>query len=406
MPATIAVRELHPDLPIERAWRMGRRIYLRCGQHSVLSQRLHQLGAKWDVRERSLWVGSGKADRVLEAALDHQVRRSWASAVRAADLWVQIPFEAELIRARAKDAGAVWDEGRKQWAAPDLVTQAELGDLVGVWQQARDAEDRRRRERAEAAWRRARELAEIARREAAVEARLRAAGEREAARRRAVEQARSQREALAAAAGRTLTGQVEQRSELFPIYTRRVDAEATLAQVGQVLRLPDGRRALVTRAAVRWVAGDDARAAGQDHDHLRAEHTLAIVAPTETELDAETARGAAALDAAEAAALADEVFLACLPVTVDAWIPLHEFEGRLVVTTGVNGQVAAARLTLTRDGVVWWQDQGRGDYVQSEGSSGDPALVAWFRTVLSGGDRTVVQSGDPPVHYRIQAGAR
>ena len=146
MPATIAVREIHPDLPIDRVWQAGRRLYARCGRHSRLSDALHAMGAKWDTKEQALWVGSGKRARFTPLALRHHAAVTRYNEIRTAGHWVAIPYGAVLIRARVRELGGVWDPDTKRWALPTPADQIEIMELVQIWRRARDAEAEKRRQ--------------------------------------------------------------------------------------------------------------------------------------------------------------------------------------------------------------------------------------------------------------------
>src|SRR5262245_11099798 len=76
------IRPLAEGIPLGRAWREGRRVYVICSYQSTLSTELRALGAKWDretvapgspadSRPGALWVGSGKADQVTPLVLAH-----------------------------------------------------------------------------------------------------------------------------------------------------------------------------------------------------------------------------------------------------------------------------------------------------------------------------------------------
>jgi hypothetical protein len=76
-------RPLADDIPTDRAWRTGRRIYIRCGYNSRTNTDLRDIGAKWDADVRALWVGSGKADHVLAILAAATERAAAVEAVKA-----------------------------------------------------------------------------------------------------------------------------------------------------------------------------------------------------------------------------------------------------------------------------------------------------------------------------------
>jgi hypothetical protein len=400
VPATIAVREVHPDLPVDQAWQQGRRLYARCGRHSHLSGELHALGAKWDVKEGALWIGSGKRDRFTPLALDHQERVARAKAVRSAGHWVRIPYDAVLIRTRIKDMGGIWDEDGRRWALPTPADHMEILEMLQVWERACEIQRAEQaREREEQSRERHRQR-EIARRHAALEEAgrreaLEAAGFRERERRQAARRDADYRLYLATAVGRSLTGQVETFREAFPQFTTGTAARQAAAAVGDVLRLQDGRRALVT-----------ARTVGQSNAHWYAEYALATVAPTEDELDTEMRRAAARIDGDEVRALVADASLLSFPAAGDHWTDIADPEGVITVTTGVNGLIPAGHLILARDGTLWWQHPGNyDDYVRAEGNIRDPGLAAFMRRILAGGPRARTLPGRVPVCYTVVPGA-
>lgn len=398
MPATIAVRPAHPDLDPDRAWQQGRRLYARCGPHTRLSEQLHAMGAKWDTKAKALWVGSGKRDRFIALTLDHQARAERAARIKAVGHWVALPWGTDLIRARVKQLGGVWDREREQWAMPDPAAHIEVLELLEVWQRARDAEAEEQRRAHQEQCRRQRERDEERRRQA----RLDAAGVRERERRAAARSADAYRASLASAAGRTLTGAVETRREVFPQYTSRDAALDASTRIGQVLRLRDGRRALVTDRTIAFVPADQAHLHGQDRPHRYVEYQLALLRPTPAELDAEQERAAEQIDAAELHHLVAEAGMACLPVPTDQWTAVPDRHGTIMVTTGVNGLIPAGQLILALDGTVWWQHPGHyDDYIPAEGHTRDPGLANAVRHALAGGRRRRTRPGHPPLHYQV-----
>ena len=124
--STPAIHPIHPDIPVERAWKVGRRIYVRCGYKSQLNTQMREIGAKWDGDERALWVGSGKVDQVVPLVQAAAERGAAIDAVKAAGHWVTIPYDATDIRAAAKKAGGIWDGEQRRWAMPSAEALAEI----------------------------------------------------------------------------------------------------------------------------------------------------------------------------------------------------------------------------------------------------------------------------------------
>ena len=81
--------------------------------------------------------------------------------------------------------------------------------------------------------------------------------------------------------------------------------------------------------------------------------------------------------------------------------------GRISVAGGVAGQLPGGHLIVTHDGRAIWQDPGQYDtYIRAEGTSTDPGLLRWARSVLAAGSRTRVVPGPCPLHYTVHAAGR
>lgn len=414
MPATIATRPVHPELPVDEAWQQGRRLYVRCSASSRLSGALRGRGAQWDPYAKALWLSTRHREDFTAWALEHRRVRERLREIRQAGLWVDIPYPAGLIRARAKELGAIFDGAMKRWAVPTPADLVEIEDLIEVW----NAAQARERALAEQRWaeereirRRTADLEAAERRRAArerdaahQERELEAAALREAERRAASRRADTFRAELARTVGRTLLGPLEARREVFPRFTSGDTARAQAPHVGAVVRLDDGRRALVWARTVRYVPLNQAHGYGMDRAHWYAEYLLALVAPSEDELDAEEARGRARMDAEELHDLVQDAALLTCPREVDRPARISGRVGAVTVTTGINGLVPAGRLVLDADGTVWWQHPGTYDtYVPVQGVSRDADLVARVRAVLATGPRRRTRPcpGGPPLHYEV-----
>jgi hypothetical protein len=140
----------HPDIPLDRAWQQGRRLYIRCGYNSQLTKDLLAIGSTWDPEVRARWTGTGKREQVTAAVLAHQERIAAIEAVKALGLWAVIPYEAEDIRARAKDLDGLFDNDRKAWAMRTEADLAEVQALIRDRQAAIDAAPAAEREQAAA----------------------------------------------------------------------------------------------------------------------------------------------------------------------------------------------------------------------------------------------------------------
>lgn len=129
-------RRIAPHIPTERAWKAGRRVYVRSPYKSRLGDALYGIGAKWDRDEGALWVGSGKLAAVIPLIEEHEERAAETRAVRDAGLFVKIPYEAAAVRTEAKRLGARWDKDRKMWAMPDGESLARAQVLVREFAEA------------------------------------------------------------------------------------------------------------------------------------------------------------------------------------------------------------------------------------------------------------------------------
>lgn len=227
-----APKAVSDDIPVDKAWKIGRRIYVRCGYQSELNTQLREIGASWDRDERALWVGSTKLAQVLPLLRAQAERVAKVDAVKAAGRWVTIPYDATDIRTTAKRLGGVYDGGHKRWAMPTDDAHEQVQTLLKARGEAIEA---------------AKRVAEQ---------------EREEARRRAEQEQVSFAEArsrqIIEASGRHV---VDEK----PIYVtghlqghlNRPQAEQNKPQPGEVRRWKDGRRVLVLDCDVEFASQDD-----------------------------------------------------------------------------------------------------------------------------------------------------
>lgn len=383
-------KAVHADVPVDRAWQVGRRLYVKCGYKSRLNDGLRALGAHWDTEQRALWVGTGKREAVVDLLLIAEACVDRIEDVKAAGRWVAIPYDASNVRAEAKKLGGIWDRDRKEWAMPDAISYQRVRGLRDLWQAARDAEAEARRERDRQA-----------RRDA-----------REAERRHEEEAAAKLRARLVETSYRTFTGEIVNLTEVSTQRMRRATAEASARDVGTVVRLDGGRRGLIVSREVRFANGDDASSIcwhPETHDeaHWDFRYEILTVELTEAELAEEQRKAAALLDVQEIDALIQQAPQLTNATADDRWTPIRpeDVAGSIEVTTGITGMVRNGTLTLTRDGQVVWQHPGYYDsYIRSEGTSDDPALAARLRAVLDGGPRKRVIRGQVPTYYEIRVG--
>lgn len=127
------IKPLTDDIPLSKAWRLGRRIYVRCGYKSALNGQLRALGAKWDREVRALWVGSGKADQVTPLVRSGMDRVAQVEDTKAAGHAVKVPYDAAHIRGHAKELGGIWDRDAKAWALPTADAKATIERMISDW---------------------------------------------------------------------------------------------------------------------------------------------------------------------------------------------------------------------------------------------------------------------------------
>jgi Domain of unknown function (DUF5710) len=130
------MEQIHPDIPVTKAWRTSRTVFVTAGYNSVLSGEMYGIGAKWDRDEHAFRTGPARLPQVIEFILAETARAQETAQVKSAGLWVKIPFDAKIVRAQAKDLGARWDEDRKEWAMPDEASLERVRELVSAHTQA------------------------------------------------------------------------------------------------------------------------------------------------------------------------------------------------------------------------------------------------------------------------------
>ncbi|MFB7896050.1 hypothetical protein ACFC1B_06945 [Streptomyces xiamenensis] len=443
MPVTLEHHPVHPDISVDRAWKLRTRVYISCARYSPLRAELEAMGANWDTKRKALWVGPRKHRAALDAVLHAEERAIHRRRTLAAGHWVTIPFEATEIRTRAKDLGSAWDPDSRRWAAPTPMDQDELLALVEEWAQqqpatdvstARRAEHWRDREsshrsRAAEAYARADEalhdgsarevLSHLDRADREREQAAKAAERREHAMRVRHEKTitaeqerlraeRARRDRIIAASGRTPLGTKIDLAEATTEVMDRHRATTQAHQPGDVLRLPDGRRALVMQTRLRLVHADAGGCPSPGDEHVRTHwcyrYRLELVRLTASEIDAEAERGVAEWDAGEIHQLMQWAPVLTQARSDDRWSTVEPEQevGRVTVTTGVTGVLPAGQLIVTRDGRAIWQHPGEYDtYVRAEGTTRDPDFLTWCHTVLAGGPRRRVVPGQPPTHYTV-----
>lgn len=369
-------KAISPDIPVDKAWKTGRRIYVRTGYKTQLNDQIRELGGKWDAGEHALWVGSGKLEQVIPLVLAQAQRAAAVQAVKDAGRWVTIPFEADAIRAEAKRLGAKWDRDSKQWALPDDEAFAAVSALLASRAEAEQA-------RAEA------EKAERAAAQKAVQA--------EQARRDA-EDASERVARIIAQSGRTATGQTGTVTTVSVQRMNKATAWAQAMAEGEIIKVRTGggvKRGVITGRRV-WFAGDEMASSvcwhSETHDqaHWDFRYDVAIVEPVAEEIAADGAAAAEKRDAEEIAAAIKDVQGSM------AWTPEAEagkadrdgvIAGRIRVSAG-STSYHDGTLTLTADGrVIWYHPGYYDDYRISEGITTDLDAVTRVRALIAAGSR-------------------
>jgi hypothetical protein len=343
--------QIHPDIPLDRAWKAGRRIYVRSAYKSQLNADLRAIGATWDRDEECLWVGSGKLDAVIPLIQAQAGRAAAVQAVKDAGHWIAIPFQAEHVRDQAKQLGARWDRDRKEWALPDAEALAAVQAALTAWndQQA--------------------------------EARARSAAESRA---RKTETAGAARDRIVAASGRTVTGDPVQVTYRLEGRGRRAWAETCVPEAGTVMDSSHGRLLVLSGSAE--FRSEDALA--DQSPHLEPGWRVIVsgvpVEPTADERAADQAAADAKADAAHLAAEFTSIAKACTdPVT-----PAKLTGQQISKHTGSTGLAPPEYLALTDAGTVRYHHPGHyDDWRVAEGESADPDVIARFGNLLTAGAR-------------------
>ncbi len=360
-------KQIHDDIPADRAWQVGRRIYVRCGYSSNLNKELLKLGSKWDSDVKARWVGSGKRAVVIPLIQAHQARIDHITAVKAAGHWVKLPRGADAIYKRVTELDAVWDADRGQWAMPTVEALAEVAQLINDHKAAVAAA-----------------RAETARQEAVVAEQMRQ--ENAAA---AVTAAQVRERMLIDKSGRVVS---DERGTVrcLRLYGRmpRAAAERAKPQPGEVRRLSDGRRGLVLASTVTFWSQDmidDGLVPGSTGDDpgWRCDYQYIVVAPTDAEV---------AADQREQAQHEDQQTIEKLLHDVDAVRGFTDSAQRTALTgqsiRHITESGSGGMITVTGDGAVWYQHPGfYDDWRHREFEITDLALLARIRAVLDGGPR-------------------
>lgn len=368
------------DIPIDRAWRQGRRLYVRCGYRSALNAELRAIGARWDDDQRALWVGPTRFERALPLIRAYVRKLERIEATKALGLWVAVPRGAAEVRARAKDLECVYDDGRKEWAAPSPAAQARLEELVA------EHKDRKKTERA-AAKRRREELAA-------------AAGRGEGS----LEELTARD--LAARAGRVSTGEFASHRWVSTRPMRGPDARKALHPVGAVIELADGRHGVVVEAKA-WFTGDEEASSLCWHDeitpgaHWDLWHRVVVVEDTAEEEAERQERAARAADAAELRALMQALGRGAIEGSPPA--DLGRRVGAVSCRYGTgHTRHGGGTVELYEDGRVVWTHPGyHDDYRATWVSTRDEDAAVRVWSALAGGPRRRVVVDQMEYEYTV-----
>jgi hypothetical protein len=365
-------------VPAGRAWQVGRRIYVACGYESILGGQLREIGAHWDREVKRLWIGSGKKERVLAllAAAEERTREREETTARA--LWVTIPYSAGTIRERAKTLGAVWDGEGKRWALPTAEAHTEVAGLLALLQER------------EAAARAEQVEADTARWEAQKQAR---AEHERAERERAGEAERARRARVVSESGRVAAGEETTLLTVSTEYMNTATARQRCTPVGSVVRMRDGRRALVVATSVKFTDEETASSMcwhRETHDqaHWDLRHEAVVVETTDAEAAADADEQALRADAAEI----HRVLRTGWGPIREKWTSLAEGEVAAMITSEYGSaewlRQRGPRLVLTTSGVWLHQSPPAHDELHStEREVADPAATAAAAAVLAAGNR-------------------
>lgn len=386
----MTTKPIHPDIPTTRAWQEGRRLYIRCARGSRLNTQLRDLGAHWDPEHRALWVGSGKRDAVVAAVQATEARLAEVNAIKAANRWVAIPYDATDIRARAKDLGAVWGgDDSRVWYLPSDESYAEIAGLVNNLRAQIEAKRQEERAARRARW----------------------DAEKQARRHTEALDADRDRERIIAATGRTPTGKTAELREISTARMNKHTARESARPLGSVVRLRDGRYGLITGVKI-WFTGEEMASSAcwhpetHDQPHWDFLYQVEIVAPTPAEQTKDERKAAEQADAATIHDLMRDAPTLTGARAADRHTPIpgDQRAGTITLTTGTTG-FPDGHLILTTDNRVVWQHPGYyDDYIPTEGTSADPGLVERVRAVLAAGPRTRTVHDQTIHRYEIQVG--
>ncbi|MCI2421109.1 hypothetical protein MOQ72_27065 [Saccharopolyspora sp. K220] len=371
----------------DRAWQIGRRIYVHCAYESKLGAQLREIGANWDREQRRLWVGSGKRDKVIPLVQAADARVQAVEDIKKQGRWVRVPYEATEIRAEVKKLDGVFDGDRKAWAMPDEASFTAIKDLLTQRQERIDAEQRAAEEKRQ----------------------KQRQAEREAERAHAEAQRADRRERLLAESSRIPTGESAEHRVISTRVMNKAIAWSEALPLGKLVELDDGRRGIVVDRKV-WFTGSEFASSvcwhAETHDeaHWDFAYTLALVEPTEQENADDAERATTLADAAALHQLVDEVARSDQGQLSGEFstIPDQQRAGEIRCTYGTVGRHNGGRLILTTAGDLVYQHPGYyDDYQRTQRTLNGGDLVDRARALIERGPRTRVHIDQMYYDYEV-----
>lgn len=366
-------QKIHDEIPVERAWQDGRRIYIKCSKNSQLGQKLFEMQATWDGDVGARYVGTQRKNLVIPLILEHLARIAAVDEVRAAGRWVALPRGEgrEAIYQWIKGLGnAVYDGERKEWAMPSDDAYTEVKEMIAeVGRQQAAAREQQRQ--AQAVQRAAEDTA---------------MAEQQLTRKQVREQQ------LIAASGRTVTDHRGEGTARIYGYMKRAEAERHIYKPGHIERVGFGakaRRLLVLESSAEFWSQDDiddslVSGGTGSEPGWRCAFTYIVVEPTPQEAAFDAAEQAHSDDQKEIAAVLDVAWRGGTMAEVTSFT---QVTGPTIVEGWLHSG-DRGKITVAADGGVWYQHPGSyDDYRRTEGQITDPGLLERIHAIVAGGPR-------------------